>query len=121
MNIIVNSKLKSCLITLLLIITGCAGATAATTMNPVVKQVKTTVEKEKLVSDPSCTDYLFTKDAEKGMDLVDVMEKHGGKCIGDPQVQHRLFSVYVDQKTKQMLSDRDDPEDGNLSLLQPAG
>ncbi|WP_232298163.1 hypothetical protein [Erwinia typographi] len=119
MNRMVESKFKGCLIASLLLVAGCAEATSAPAANPVIKQVKTTVEKEKLVSDPACTDYLFTKDAEKGMDLVDVMEKHGGKCAGDPQIQHRLFSVYVDQKTRQMLSDKDDPEDGNLSLLQP--
>ena len=120
MNTVANSKMKGYLAASLLLVTGCASATTSPTVNSVIKQVKSTVEKEKLVSDPACTDYLFTKDAEKGMDLVDVMEKQGGTCPGDPQVQHRLFSVYVDQKTHQMVSDKDDPKNGNLSLLQPA-
>ncbi len=90
------------------------------TLNNVVLQVKKTVESQKLTVQPACVNYLLTKDAEPGLDLVDVVEKHGGVCPGDPQVHHRLFSVYVDQKTKQMASDKDDPENGTLTVLQPA-
>ncbi|MFZ4833979.1 hypothetical protein [Rouxiella sp. Mn2063] len=79
--------------------------------------MKKTVEQEKLTIDPKCTDYLFTANAEAGLDLVDVVEKHGGECGGSPEIQHRLFSVYVDQVTHQMLSDKDDPANGTLSLL----
>lgn len=96
------------------------GIAQAQDKNAVIQQVKTTVEKEKLVTNPACTDYLFTPDGQPGLDLVDVVEKHGGACPGDPQVQHRLFSVYVDQQTKQMISDKDDPVDGTLALLPPA-
>ncbi|MCX8959408.1 hypothetical protein [Erwinia psidii] len=112
--------MKGNLMVSLLLVAGFTGATPSASINPVVKQVRMTVEKEKLVSNPDCTDYLFTQNAGKDMDLVDVMEKHGGQCPGDVQVQHRLFSVYVDQKTKQMVSDKDDPQNGNLSLLPPA-
>lgn len=87
--------------------------------NSVISQVKKTAEQEKLITSPACTDYLFKANAEEGMDLVNVMEKHGGRCGGDPQIQHRLFSVYVDQKTHQMLSDVKDPAEGTLSLLSP--
>lgn len=90
------------------------------TLNNVVLQVKKTVESQKLITQPACVNYLLTKDAGPGVDLVDVVEKHGGACSGDPETQPRLFSVYVDQKTKQMMSDKDDPVDGNLSLLEPA-
>ncbi len=99
---------------------GAALANTDTDKNPVVQLVKTTVEKEKLVSNPVCTEYLFTPDAEEGLDRVDVMEKHGGKCGLDPQIQHRLFSVLIDQKTHQMLSDKDDLENGTMALLPPA-
>lgn len=85
----------------------------------VIAQVKQTAEQEKLIASPACTDYLYTANAEQGMDRVNVMEKHGGHCGGDPQIQHRLFSVYVDQQTHQMLSDVADPTDGTLSLLSP--
>ncbi|HBV38872.1 MAG TPA: hypothetical protein DEF05_04055 [Erwinia sp.] len=118
---IANVNVKSLLLVSLLAVAGCATATPEPVSNPVIMQVKTTVEKEKLVTNPACTDYLLTKSAQPGVDLVEVMEKHGGACPGDAQVQHRLFSVYVDQKTKQMASDKDDPEEGNLKLLSPAG
>lgn len=117
---LMNAKLKASLVASLLLVTACAAATPEPAINPVIKQVKTTVEKEKLVSNPACTDYLYTKSAEPGVDLVEVVEKHGGACPGDPQVQHRLFNVFVDQKTRQMASDKDDPAEGNLSLLPPA-
>ncbi|MEW5290794.1 hypothetical protein ABW286_16690 [Erwinia papayae] len=120
MNRPVNARLRGCLIASLLLMSFWTGATSASDLNPVVKQVKMTVETGKMVSNSGCTDYLFTHNVEKGKDLVDVMEKHGGDCPGDVPLQHRLFSVYVDQKTKQMLSDKDDPESGNLSLLPPA-
>lgn len=90
------------------------------TLNNVVLQVEKTVESQKIITQPACVNYLLTKDAEPGIDLVNVVEKHGGACPGDPETQPRLFSVYVDQKTKQMMSDKDDPVEGNLSLLEPA-
>ncbi|PWW11401.1 hypothetical protein [Mangrovibacter plantisponsor] len=106
-----------------IMLSGIHVALANTTMTneegSVISQVKHTVETEKLITNPECTEYLFTANAEPGVDLVDVMEKHGGKCGLDPQVQHRLFSVYVDQKTHQMATDDGDPE-GNLKLLPPA-
>ncbi|WP_240116278.1 hypothetical protein [Erwinia endophytica] len=86
----------------------------------VVHQVQRITEKEKLVTDPACVEYLQMKDGEPGLTRVDVMEKHGGKCPGDIQIRHRLFSVYVDNKTHQMLSDKDDPEEGTFSLLPDA-
>lgn len=123
-NVINNPILKSAISGVLLMVAGCTMAVANLVPNDpinksVVKSVKNTVEQEKLVTNPECTDYLFSKNAQPGLDLVNVMEKHGGNCPGDPHIQHRLFSVYVDQKTGQMLSDKDDPEDGTLSLLIP--
>lgn len=94
-------------------------ATANSTAESAVIQVENTVEKNGLVPDAACVSYHLTEDAEPGLDLVDIVEKHGGDCPGDPETQPRLFSVYVDQKTKQMISDRDDPVEGNFTLLQP--
>lgn len=101
----------------ILLLTGVQSFAAQTSQSSVISQVKKTVEQEKLTIDPKCTDYLFTANAEAGLDLVDVVEKHGGECGGSPEIQHRLFSVYVDQVTHQMLSDKDDPANGTLSLL----
>jgi len=101
----------------LLVVIGKQGLASAVSQNIVISQVKKTVEQQKLISDSKCTDYLFTANAEAGLDLVDVVEKHGGECGGSPEIQHRLFSVYVDQVTHQMLSDKDDPANGTLSLL----
>lgn len=84
---------------------------------PVVQLVKKTLEQKKLLASPECTDYLYIPDNEPGIDVVNVVEKHGGDCPGDPQIQHRLFSVFVDQKTHKMESDINDPEDGTLSRL----
>ncbi|MBF7996398.1 hypothetical protein [Rahnella laticis] len=88
--------------------------------DPSILLVKKTVEHENLVSDIHCVDYSLTKNIEQGVDLVNILEKHGGKCGGDPQAQHRIFSVYVDQKTHEMASDKDDMSgDGNLTPLLP--
>lgn len=84
---------------------------------PVVQLVKKTLEQKKLLASPECTDYLYIPDNEPGIDVVNVVEKHGGDCPGDPQIQHILFSVFVDQKTHKMESDINDPEDGTLSRL----
>ncbi len=88
--------------------------------DPVVNQVKQTVEQEKLVPDSQCIDYFLTRNIKPGVDLVDILEKHDVKCGGDPQTHPRLFSVYVDQKTHRMASDVNDTSgDGELKMLYP--
>ncbi|RJT46505.1 hypothetical protein [Rahnella woolbedingensis] len=90
-------------------------------IDPVISLVKMTVEQENLVRDVKCTDYFLTKNIEAGIDLVDVLEKHGGKCKGDPETHPRIFSVYVSQKTHEMASDKDDlTGDGILKPLLPS-
>ncbi|HCL6627773.1 TPA: hypothetical protein N2R15_002484 [Citrobacter amalonaticus] len=84
---------------------------------PIVQLVKKTLEQKKILSSPECTDYLYLPDNEPGVDVVNVVEKHGGSCPGDPQTQPRLFSVYVDQKTHKMESDINDPVNEILSPL----
>jgi hypothetical protein len=82
---------------------------------------KKILEQKKLLVSPECTDYLYIPDNEPGIDVVSVVEKHGGNCPGDPQVQHRLFSVSVDKKTHKMESDidMDDQVNGTRSAFPP--
>ncbi|EJH7015808.1 hypothetical protein NFT50_004377 [Salmonella enterica] len=93
----------------------------STVLPPIAQQVKKILEHEKLISSPECTDYIYIPDYESGIDAVDVVEKHGGSCHGDPQVQHRLFSIFVDQKTHKMESDidMDDQVNGTRSAFPP--
>lgn len=81
--------------------------------------VKKTVEQEKLVDRTECVDYFYSGKASAHIDIIKVVEKHGGTCGGDPGVAPRLFSVYVDLQNHQMASDKDDVADGTLSLLPP--
>lgn len=82
-----------------------------------VQFVKNTLEQKKLLSSPTCTDYINTPDFEPDVDSVDVIEKHGGGCPGDPQVQHRLFTVNVNKKTHEMTSDINDPGEPEFSAF----
>lgn len=93
----------------------------STELPPVAKQIKKILEQEKLISSTECTDYIYIPNYEPGMDAVDVMEKHGGICPGDPQVQHRLFSIFVDKKIHNMESDidMDDQVIGTRSVFPP--
>jgi len=85
--------------------------------NEMVALVKQTVEKERLVDKPECTDYHFMGNVAPYIDQVNVVEKHGGVCGGDPEVSPRLFSVYVDVTSHKMATDKDDPIDGKLTPL----
>ncbi|MGL4681596.1 hypothetical protein RIN66_01810 [Hafnia alvei] len=79
--------------------------------------VKKIAEKNKLLYSPECTDYLYMPDSEPGIDSVIVVEKHGGRCPGDPGTQPRLFTVNVDQKTHKMTSDINDPTEPDFSAF----
>lgn len=107
---------KSIFITLLSYMALTANAFSAE-LPPIMQLVKKTLEEKKLLVSPECTDYLYIPDNEPGVDVVNVVEKHGGSCSGDPQTQPRLFSVSVGKKTHKMKSDINDPEDGTLSPL----
>lgn len=112
---------KSLLITMLaLIISMNLMAATINETDPIIRQVKNTVDKEKLVPDVKCVDYVLMKNADPGVDVVAVLEKHGGKCGGDPQAQHRIFSVYVDQKTHEMASDKDDLTGDGILMPLPS-
>lgn len=108
---------KSISITLLACIVLTAKA-FSTELPPIVQLVKKALEEKRLIVFPECTDYLYIPDNEPGVDVINVVEKHGGKCPGDPQTQPRLFSVSVDKTTHKMESDINDPEEGVFSPLQ---
>ncbi|EGT3575888.1 hypothetical protein F6R83_23365 [Citrobacter amalonaticus] len=108
---------KSISITLLACIVLTAKA-FSTELPPIVQLVKKALEEKRLIVSPECTDYLYIPDNEPGVDVINVVEKHGGKCPGDPQTQPRLFSVSVDKTTHKMESDINDPEEGVFSPLQ---
>jgi len=41
----------------------------------------------------------------EGKRIIDVREKHGGSCGGDPNVSPRLFSIGIEQSTGVIWSD----------------
>ncbi|EHM5999258.1 hypothetical protein ACN3YA_000640 [Salmonella enterica subsp. enterica serovar Putten] len=91
-------------------------------LSPVAQQVKNIVEKQKLVREPQCVDYVYIPDSEPSIDVVDIVEKHGGSCSGDPQTAPRIFSVFVNKKTHKMESDidMDDQVNGTRSVFPAA-
>ncbi|WP_343647998.1 hypothetical protein [Enterobacter sp.] len=93
----------------------------STELAPVAQQVKNILEQTNLLEDAECTDYAYIPDYEPGVDAVNIIEKHDENCPGDPQIQHRLFSVFVDQKTHTMASDIDidDQVNGTRSVFPP--
>lgn len=80
--------------------------------------VKSAIVRNKLVTHPECLDFLFTRNINPGLDQVEVLEHHDLACGGDPQVEHRLFEVLVDQKTHRMTSDAADPINGTMKVLR---
>jgi len=81
------------------------------------QKVKKIAEQKKLLFSPECTDYLYMPDSEPGIDSVIVVEKHEGNCSGDPGTQPRLFTVNIDQKTHEMTSDINDPDEPVFSAF----
>lgn len=120
-KVVIMKNLKSSLSTmavLTILLAGCPFAMAQTLTPPQsVAQVKSTVEREKLVSDANCVDYHYVGRPFKGVDSVDVVEKHNTACGGDPGTAPRLFTVYVDINDHGMASDKDDPVDGTFKML----
>ena len=79
--------------------------------------VKAAIARDKLAARPNCLDFVVTRGVDPGVDQVEVMEHHDAACGGDPQAQHRLFEVLVDQKTHRMASDAGDPVDGTMKVI----
>lgn len=70
-----------------------------------------------LVKRPNCIDFSITRNADPGVDGVEILELDNRACGGDPRVVHRLFDVLGDQKTHRMATDAADPVDGHMSAL----
>ena len=82
-----------------------------------VSRVRAAIDQNKLAARPSCLDFDVTRNSDPGVDQVEVLELHDTACGGDPQVQHRLFEVLVDQKTHRMATDAADPVNGTMKVL----
>ena len=101
---------------LLMLALGGAGP-AVIADEPLVARVKSAIVRDKLAPHPDCLNFIVTRDVDPGVDQVAVLERHDPTCGGDPQIQHRLFEVLVDQKTHRMASDAADPTDGTMKVL----
>ncbi len=82
-----------------------------------VARVKAAIDQNKLAARPSCLAFDVTRNSDPGVDQVEVLKLHDAACGGDPQVQHRLFEVLVDQKTHRMETDAADPVNGTMKAL----
>ena len=71
-----------------------------------VKSAKQVTIKYKLTSRPmECLIYKMADKKYEGKIIVDVREKHGGQCGGDPATSPRAFSIAFDEKNKEVWSD----------------
>jgi len=71
-----------------------------------VKSAKQVTIKYKLTSRPmKCLIYKTADKKFEGKIIVDVREKHGGQCGGDPATSPRAFSIAFDEKNKKVWSD----------------
>ena len=93
-------------------------ATAAYTDQQLRERVHRAVIDHHLYAQPDCMEYIITRKAQPGVDEVELRERHGGRCGGDPEMAHRLFEVYVDRETGKMATDAADPVDGGLQVLK---
>lgn len=83
-----------------------------------VNRVNNIVEDYQLTDLPS--DCLKFEVLDKPVDtkrVVDVREKHGGACLGDPETSPRLFSIAIDESTGVIWSDAKSAA-GNLEMLK---
>ena len=79
-------------------------ALAAYTDDQLVDRVHRAVVSHRLYAYPSCIDYTITRKVRPGIDEVELREHHGGKCIGDPDTDPRIFDVIVDRKTGELAT-----------------
>lgn len=89
----------------LLIMQGCAKIEAGN-QNDLIARAKQATIKYKLTTRPAeCLIYEVNEKRHEGKIIVDVREKHGGNCGGDPSTSPRAFSVAFDEKTNGVWSD----------------
>ena len=107
--------MRRCCVSILMVL-GAAAPTGVADAH-LVALVKSAIVRDKLAPRPNCLDFIITRNVDPGVDQVEVLERHDTVCGGDPQIQHRLFEVLVDQKTHRMASDAADPIDGTMKVL----
>lgn len=74
--------------------------------NKLTNQAKQIVAKYKLSKLPlTCLEFDTLDKIFEGKRIIDVREKHGGSCGGDPDISPRLFSIGIEQSTGAIWSD----------------
>ncbi len=74
--------------------------------NKLINQAKKIVTKYKLSELPLiCLKFDVLEKLFEGKRIIDVREKHGGSCGGDPNISPRLFSIGIEQSTGVIWSD----------------
>lgn len=77
----------------------------------VIEIARSTVVQHRMAKRPDCLAYTLADagDAQSHVALVDVRERHGGSCGGDPAIQRHLFFVRVDPRSGAIWTDAAEP------------
>lgn len=54
-----------------------------------------------------CTALIYGQESTTSMAGIEAVEKHGGRCKGNPMTMPRMFSMQIDKATGQAKWDRD--------------
>lgn len=90
---------------MLFIMQACAKVEAGDQSDFIAKAKQATIKYELTTRPIECLIYEVLDKKNKGKIVVDVREKHGGKCGGDPSTSPRAFSVAFDESTGKVWSD----------------
>lgn len=71
----------------------------------ITKAKQATVKYDLTTRSMDCLIYEVQENKFEGKIMVDVREKHGGKCGGDPSTSPRAFSIGFDETTGEIWSD----------------
>ncbi len=86
--------------------------------NKLINQAREIVTKYKLSELPlMCLKFDVLEELFEGKRIIDVREKHGGSCGGDPDTSPRLFSIGIEQSTGAIWSDAESMS-GQLERLK---
>ena len=93
--------------TSLVFLSACSNADVEMDNNsPVISKAKKVIKDFNLTTTSiSCLKFNLLDEKSDGKVIVDVREKHGGRCGGDPQTSPRLFSIGFDESTGEIWSD----------------
>ena len=81
-------------------------------------RVARAIRKHRLTKLPvECLTFLADETPGPGSLRIEVREKHGGKCGGDPATSPRLFTVEVDRKSGRIFTDANSA-DGSFRPLE---